>query len=382
MMEKKLLNIVFIGQQTFPEGTATTKRRRYLIDYLNACHISNSVLVTYYHSTLYKNEPKGLYGNTPFVSIHNYAASGNFSGYYTEGKRCLRKWFHSDASNIIIFPTVLTVVDYPLYKYARKLGYKIVFDQVETSYLKSGKLKLSTKLYYWINEIFSKRAYRKAASFVISSGLLDYNKRKYPNMKLAILPNSTPILCTKEKSALNTTIEILYSGTYGEKEGVRYLINGVLKANKKGLECKLTLLGNAPSSLKTEYANYDIIEFKGFVSEAELKNALSRADVLAMVRTNSLFANFGFPFKLSEYLATGGIVMATNVGDVSKYLKDKENAYLIEPESEEAICETLIRIKDNPEEALKIARNGLKVMKDKFSINAVGKNFVSFLEDL
>lgn len=381
-MKTRSLNIVFIGQQTFPNGTATTKRRRYIIDYLNSCDISNKVLVTYYHSTFYNNDRDGVYGKTTYISIHDYAASGNFSRYYREGKQCLRRWYDGNGKNILIFPTVLTVIDFPFYCFAKRLGYRIVFDQVETSYLKSGKLKFSTRLYYWINELFSKIAYKKSASFVISSSLFRQNRQRYPKMPLAILPNSTPILCNEEKHNLNDELEILYSGTYGEKEGVQYLINGVLKAYAKGCTCKLTLLGKAPTSLKESYISNDIIDFKGFVTDNELKDYLLRADILAMVRTNSEFANFGFPFKLSEYLATGGIVIATNVGDVSNYLTDKFDAYLIEPENEDEICDIIIHIKNNPAEALEVANNGLRTMEKIFSINAVGEKFIGFINEL
>lgn len=381
-MKKNKLNIVFIGQQTFPEGTATTKRRRYIIDYLNSKNISTRVLITFYHNTLYKNPQKGLYGEAYFESIHEYATDRDFVRYYKEGKKLLREWFKSGYKNFLIFPTVLTAFDFPFYRFAKKLGYKIIFDQVETSYLKSGKLKVLTRLYYWLNEQFSKIAYKSSASFVISSGLLTQNRVRYPQMPLAILPNSTPVLCKQEKVRINDELQILYSGTYGEKEGVKFLIEGVLKAVKAGYSCKLILLGKAPSALKDSYEMERCIDFRGFVSEEELKDSLLNADVLAMVRTNSIFAKFGFPFKLSEYLATGGIVISTNVGDVSKYLTDKVDAYLIEPENINAICNVIIHIKKNPDESLKIAKNGLNTMKEKFSIDVVGRQFIDFVNEL
>ena len=98
-----------------------------------------------------------------------------------------------------------------------------------------------------------------------------------------------------------------------------------------------------------------------------------------MVRTNSEFANYGFPFKLSEFLSTGNVVVATRVGDVCNYLIDRKDAYIIEPESSKEVCDIILHIKENPEEALQIASNGLETMKSKFSVESVGETFVDFL---
>lgn len=101
-----------------------------------------------------------------------------------------------------------------------------------------------------------------------------------------------------------------------------------------------------------------------------------------MTRNNSVFANYGFPFKLSEYLATGNIVMATKVGDVCLYLKDRYDAYLLNPESAKAIADTIIEIAQNPQKAIAVAQKGLETMKQKFSINHIGPIFIDFLSKI
>lgn len=380
-MSSKRLNIVYIGQNTFPNGTATTKRRRYMVDYMNEHGISSKVLVTFYRRTLYDNKSRGFYKSTPYVDINDYILHGKLFKYIAIGKAWLKKWYRYDCKNILIFPTVLTVWDFPFYCFAKKMGYKIIFDQVETSYLKSGGLKLVTKLYYFLNEFCTKIAYPKSSSFVISKSLFRQNRERYPKMKLALLPNSTPILSSGKKE-LGSPLLVLYSGTYGEKEGVEYLIKGVLKSISLGCYCRLVLLGKAPQNLMSKYSGIPEVHFSGFVHEDDLKRYLAESDILAMVRTNTEFANFGFPFKLSEYLSTGNVVIATKVGDIPEYLTDKKDAYLIEPESVDAVCDIIMYIRNNPEEALKVAEQGLNTMKKKFSIDSVGRRFIAFLQNV
>ena len=101
-----------------------------------------------------------------------------------------------------------------------------------------------------------------------------------------------------------------------------------------------------------------------------------------MTRCNSRFANYGFPFKLSEYLATGNLVLATNVGDVCDFVKDKESALVIPSEDSKAIADAIQFAIENPAEALRIGNGGYEVMQNSFSVESVGKTFVNFLKNL
>ncbi len=377
-MSSTNLNIVYIGSPAFPDGAATTKRRRYMVDYMNNHHISCHVLVTGFYKKS-NNPQQGRYGNCDYCNINNLAKIGKLSGYHKAGYSKLKEWYDEKKSNILIFTTAMNFIDHKLYKYAVKLGYKVVFDIVETAFWKYEKIGLKAKIRYLLDEYYSKKAYKKSAAFVISERLMDEFRTKYPNMSLCILPNATPLSITEGRKSLNNPLQVLYAGTYAAKEGVTYLIDGVKQIIEKGCKCKLLLLGKAPQALREKYANDSCIDFKGFVSEDDLARLQAESDVLAMVRTNSIFANFGFPFKLTEYLATGNIVLSTRVSDVEKYLTDKQDAYIIEPENATAVCNAIMHIAKNPEEACRVAQNGLKTAEEKFSIEVVGKTFEEFL---
>jgi glycosyltransferase involved in cell wall biosynthesis len=68
-----------------------------------------------------------------------------------------------------------------------------------------------------------------------------------------------------------------------------------------------------------------------------------------MTRINSDAANAGFPFKLGEFLATGKAVIASDVGDVSSYLKNNIDSILIKPNNVDELVVALSYILDNPE---------------------------------
>ena len=50
-----------------------------------------------------------------------------------------------------------------------------------------------------------------------------------------------------------------------------------------------------------------------------------------MTRTDSAYANAGFPFKLGEFLASGKPVIASNVSDVGKFFTDRHDTMLVKP---------------------------------------------------
>lgn len=382
------LNIVYIGPLSFPYGLASTKRRRYMIDYLNLCHISAHVLCTRYNrNKVFDNPLFGCYGETDYYDISKYVEERKLFRYYEEGRKYLKRWFDPNKNNILIFHTMLNLEDYPFFVFAYKLGYKIIFDQVETSYISKGtNASFKRKCYIRLCELVSHYAYKKASgSFVISKALWQQNKVKYPDMPLCLLPNSTPV-CQKEKNKrVSSPMKIFYSGTYAPKDGVKDLINGFIKAVNQGIDCVLVLTGQGISEdmkVLDMVKDNPRVKYLGFLSDEDLLETMLSCDLLAMTRTNSTFSNFGFPFKLSEYLSSGNAVLATKVSDVLDYLEDKKNALLVEPENENDIADAIKYAYDNPTEMQKIAALGLETMQQYFSINTVGEKFVNFLKQI
>ena len=382
------LNIVYIGPLSFPLGYASTKRRRYMVDYMNEKKITSHVLSTRYKKDKNMINPQsGKYGDfSDYFDISDLFSIKTIGYYYKRGKAKLKEWYDPKKKNILIFHTNLPIEDFVFFKYALDLGYKIVFDQVETSYIAKGtNASFKRKCYIGLCNIVTNYAYKRAAgSFVISTALKSQNEEKYPSMPLCILPNSTPVLIGKQKSTLSNPVRILYSGTYAPKDGIKFLIEGFLIAAKKNINCELVLVGKGNERdmqyVRSAISESSQINYLGFLSDEELIDVMQDCDILAMTRNNSIFANYGFPFKLSEYLATGNIVLATRVGDVDMYLKDQYDAYLIEPESAEQIANAIIHIIENPQKALDVAKNGFRTMQNRFSIENVGRIFLSFLQ--
>jgi len=133
-----------------------------------------------------------------------------------------------------------------------------------------------------------------------------------------------------------SNLKIFYGGSFGEKDGLGYLVDAFDEVCKTDSRVKLILTGAGNNrdveKIKQRIENSpnrDRVIFMGFLSISDYYATLNSCDIFCMTRINSRFANAGFPFKLGEFLATGKGVIATNVGDVSSYLEDGVNALLI-----------------------------------------------------
>lgn len=380
------LNVIFLSNNSFPIGAAMTKRRRYMVDYLNEHHIECHVLVTW-HRGKTENDKDGVYGECDYHDISHLFRLSKIGRYYKTGKKWLRKWLETGKKNTIVCSTVWEFLDYPFYKYAKKLGYKIVFDQVETNYLQmSDHIPIKFRIHAALNESIRNNTLRNAdGSLCITSALYNENKTTYPDLPLCILPNATPILQQVVKQKMSDVPVVLYTGTYASKDGVDYLIKGFLLARKRGVNCKLVLTGKGNEydmRVLDQTKGNPNVEYKGRVSDEELNRILLESDILTMTRINSRFANYGFPFKLSESLATGNPVIASDVSDVTQYVKHLESAYVVRPNSAEDIADGIQYLVEHPKEALGMGQNGLEVARIKFGIESVGKAFVDFLKTI
>jgi glycosyltransferase involved in cell wall biosynthesis len=378
----KHLNILFIKGQSFPNGYAMSKRHRYIVDYLNSENISSALIQTRTNIDLFDNPIFGNYGFAKYINANQFWRKGLFGkiNYFIKILSFIYTHCNKSKSNVIIFPSILYIDLIPFYLFAKILGYDIIFDIVE-NYNTNG---VENSKVLTISNFLSKKIYKKALGiFVISSQLKSYISVLAPQVPTCILPNSSPITSNNKKN-FSDPIRILYSGTFAPKDGLEYLIKAYkefCEKTKWNTELILTGGGNAKdvNSVLELAKNCRQIFYRGFVTEIELRQIIASSDILTMTRCNSEFANNGFPFKLSEYLASGNTVLATKVGDVPLYLKHKENAYLIEPENTYEIICALEYLIQNESESIEMGKKGQDVVRKKFDITVNGNIFVDFL---
>ncbi|MHB1529475.1 MAG: glycosyltransferase [Acidiferrobacteraceae bacterium] len=219
----------------------------------------------------------------------------------------------------------------------------------------------------------------------LAAGLLVISQRiqKYYE-KLGLPPSGSyllPVLIDFKRYEKGGTVAVneligvkflLNSGSFGEKDGLAYFVSAVARIREDDPALKLVFTGTAPTSTRAMIlagagaGAEDWIIFTGLISREALIWCYKNAAGLLCCRSNSDYANYGFPTKLAEYLASGRPVVATTVGDVTHYLTDEETAFLAEPENIESIDQAIRRLLRDPRHSALVGVRGTEVAKHYF----------------
>jgi len=393
--EKYCLNIIFIGE-SYLGGMAGSKRIQNIINSLlksEAVTIFNLIIVN--PNDKNKTEQTGLKNSVPYQKIvYNIANPFSLIRHYIKGFRFISKAKNKNAQNIIYCYNAPTVLNIPFLIYSRLIKMKVVVDIVEDyDLLDTINLNLGKKVKLFFNRLLERKIHLYSNGiFAISNSLkekfLEITKGEIPLMYLPITVNFDPFKEVRNQEN-NNIIKIFYGGSFGEKDGLIYL----LKAFEIITEChsniELILTGkpakNGMNSILDVINNSNIkskIHYLGYLEDNQYYETLQNCDIFCMTRINSRYANAGFPFKLGEMLATGKPVLATKVGNVSNFLENGKNAILVEPDSVDEIVIGLKLIIENPEWAKNIGLNGKDVAFDFFNSDKISVSLRSFLTQL
>ena len=189
---------------------------------------------------------------------------------------------------------------------------------------------------------------------------------------------NTPPIVSDNKDIIN----LVYCGSFGVKDGLKFLLDAFDQASNKYPNLHLTLVGTPSEKIQKQVSLANNINVTGYLDDSEYWKKLYSADILCMTRIDSPFANAGFPFKLGEYLATGRVVIATDVGDVKNYLVDKRDALIVSPSSSQAIDTAIDYFISNIDDMPNIGVNGFERSKEFFNPSINSKMLETFIEGL
>lgn len=392
--EKFCLNIVFIGE-SYLGGMAGSKRIQNIINSLlklDSITIHNLIIGNPNEKD--KLEQIGTINSVSYHKIfYNIANPFSLIRHYIKGFKFISKAKNKGAKNIVYCYDSPTILKLPFLLYARLRKMKVVVDVVEDYSLVEtinfrGKQKI--KLYFY--ELLERNMHLYCNGILsISNALKKKNKKitkgKIPLMYLPITVNFD--FFKEDMNQRNEVIKIFYGGSFGEKDGLIYLLKAfeiieqyysnielILtgKPDKQGMDSILDFINTTKIKSKIHYL--------GYLEDNLYYKTLQNCDIFCMTRINSKYANAGFPFKLGEMLATGKPVLATKVGDICFFLENGTNAILVEPNSEHEIANGLKLIIENPERAKNIGFNGKKVALDFFDSDKIAISLRSFLTQL
>ena len=299
--------------------------------------------------------------------------------FYCSGFRFLQLNKKSQAKNILYNYSTPDIKNILFILYAKLIGYKVIIDVTEDNRYKTRYASFLERIRVKSSFYLLKKLSLFADAVLVISTYLEQRISSISKGKIPVIlvPISVNFKYFKGPNKWNDKreIKIFYGGSFGQKDGLEFLIQAFDIVAYNFDNIRLVLTGK-------EYDDFDFknimsfinnannrsqIEYKGFLETEAYYKLLNDCDIFCMTRNNTKFANAGFPFKLGEFLATGKVVISTDVGDISKYLKNGINCILIKPESVDEIVTALNYSINNYSKMESIGNQARRTAEDNFN---------------
>jgi glycosyltransferase involved in cell wall biosynthesis len=295
------------------------------------------------------------------------------------------------------YKNILYVYGYPdlenifIILFAKLFKFVILFDIIEDNFTIKDYRSLKSRIRNYSAIFLLKRISiiadgAIAISYHIKEQLENIGKKNFPVelIPISVDFNNFPSINISN----NDDIKLFYGGSFAEQDNIELLLNAFETVSKSFKNVKIVMTGKGAErhmdklfKLIAINSSKEKIIFKGFLSLKDYYSTLNDCDIMCVPRSNSTFANGGFPFKLGEYLASGKVVIVSDVSDVNYYIKNNINAILIRPDSKDDIVQAIEALITNRELRIKIGEEGRKTAKKYFDNHSVTDNFISFIEN-
>lgn len=271
---------------------------------------------------------------------------------------------------------------------AKIKGAKFVRELVEIPYY---NMDLSSRFHRRFESIFLFPYYDGVVS--ISHPLNEYaSKHVSKKAKLHI----QPILVQSEETLLFDKAPfdfpyIVHTGTmYEQKDGISFILKAFCEFKKSDVSgCKLVFAGPHSNEncsylpMIKELGIDDNVVMIGMINDRERLAKLQHFAAMSIVyRYDNIQTRYGFSTKIGEFLMSGAPLITTNVGEQVYYLKDRENAFVVEPYDIHQLAMTMGYIMNNPKESKLIGLQGKKIAQEIFNPEYQGERLLGFFKTL
>lgn len=275
-------------------------------------------------------------------------------------------------------------LDYLLYWIiGRLIGAKIVAQYVEFRSDHKGRM---TNPYHRINGYLCDYWGPKLWDGVIpiSDFLQDWALKRNPKLKYQKV---TPIcdFAVIEHNQLASPIEgdyLLYCGNVGYKWAADLIIDSYKQSIiSKSVKLVLVLSGNR-EKIEEQRKNNPDITILTRLDYDELIACYKHAKGLFIPLKDEIREIARFPNKVCEYLACHGLIITTNVGEMSNYFKDGQNAIIADDFSTESLCAKLNSLAQGKYDIDQIKTNAYYTGLLYFNIDSYKSTASSFFDNL
>lgn len=174
-----------------------------------------------------------------------------------------------------------------------------------------------------------------------------------------------------------------YVGSLVEYEGLEYLLRAGNILKNEGIPVSIEIVGSGHSEpalkkLCTDLNLNDIVTFYGRVDSDKVDDYYNQIDLIVLPRKNLLITNRVSGLKPVEAFSRKILVLASDVGGMKELFKDQIHGMFFKAENILDLVDKIKWIISNRELASQLALAGYTLFKHKFTLNAMGNQYVDF----
>lgn len=385
------MNAIFVMSTPFPYGQAFSSRARNLTKLLCACgfhvHIispnsvgaeNSSELEGVDYSVMHINDPK---------SILSLSGIGTAKPYM----QAVDAYLSNHTIDLIVSSSMVFVAGH-LLKLARKLRIPYIVEQCEwydSSTFKYGRLNP----YYREHIRMIEKKNRNVNGIIAISRLFEqhYSFQGIPAIRIPTILDVKNVEYRIDQidNRDEGTYRIAFAGSLGKgKEKMKPVLKALLKINSTGRNIVFDIYGpnekellvniDEDNGLWNQVKSY--VNVHGRIPQTEVENVVRDADFTIFTRPIRRSSNAGFPTKFAESMAVGTPVITNDTGDISLYLQNSENGFLLGNGTDGEILSAFEKIKSfSKEQYINMRRNARSTAEYNFSYSSYIDEMKRFL---
>lgn len=382
------MNLVFVSTGIYPNQHAAAIRHSTIAQgIVENGHLVNFFILTpqpwgkseiNYNGVIYKslNEYRGY--NKLKKIVHYLNALKNL-------KRAMLKINENAKIDGLVIFSINVFLIKSLLAFARNNNFPVFHERTELPYIVGYNNSIAGIVMY--NYYMKKLIPRFDGIFVISDKLKNVLSSYNQNVEKILTVVDVDFFKTIESKLYNFSY-IAYCGNMeSKKDGLPILIESFAQLSEHFPNHKLLLIGENPNNLVMQHnleiiSKYNIenkVVFTGYVSRELMPQLLCHADLLVVSKPDNEQNSGNFPIKIGEYLATGVPVVVTDVGEISKFIKDGISGFLAKPNSTASFYQKMKEALSNPDLSREIGQNGKKLAENVFNYKIQANNLIKYI---
>lgn len=181
----------------------------------------------------------------------------------------------------------------------------------------------------------------------------------------------------------DATLQLAFVGRLVEKKGVIHAIDALAELIHKGIEARLTLLGDGPlrEALQRRVVELQLenhVHFLGAGGHAEVQRLLDASDLLLAPSVTAADGDEDAPVNtLKEAMAIGLPVVATRHGGIPELVRDGYNGALVPERDAQALAQAIAELSRHRDRWERLGRNARASVEADYSLHTQTERLIA-----